>query len=142
MKKLISFHKRRKKLKSLIIASVLVLALLAISLETASSSSLELSNSPEMGHAIEEKSTKTLEEAKYLRVSSISYENLELFKKLGLHTNILYTLEGIGVTVLALLIYPCMAWRKNRRTKNFLKTLYSLKIWKIDGNEEINHENL
>jgi membrane protease YdiL (CAAX protease family) len=141
MKKLISLHKRRRKLESLIIASVLVLALLVISLETASSSSLEFSNSPEMRHAIEEKSTKTLEEANHLRVTSISFENLEFVKKLGLHTNILYTIEGIGVTVLALLIYPCMTLRKNRHTKNSLKTLYSLKSWKTDGNEEINHES-
>jgi membrane protease YdiL (CAAX protease family) len=141
MKKLISLHKRRRKLESLIIASVLVLALLIISIETASSSSQEFSNSPEMRHAIEEKSTKTLEEAKHLRVSSISYENLEFVKKLGLHTNIPYTIEVIGVTVLALLIYPCMTLRKNRHTKNSLKTLYSLKIRKMDGNEEINHES-
>jgi membrane protease YdiL (CAAX protease family) len=140
MQKLISSHRRQKKLKSLIIASVLVLALLAVSLETASSS-LDSSTSSEMGLAIEKISDKTPEEAKNLRVILTSYENLGLFEKLGLSTNIRYMLGGMGVAVLTLLIYPRIVWRESRFTKNSLKALYSLKIWKMAGAEETAQEN-
>jgi membrane protease YdiL (CAAX protease family) len=141
MQKLISFHRRQKKLKSLIIASVLFLALLAIFIETASSSSLDSSTSVEMGPSIEEISAKPLEETKNLRVTTTSYENLGLFKKPGLSTNIRYMLGGMGIAVLTLLIYPRVAWRESRFTKNSLKTLSSPKIWKMAGAEETAQEN-
>jgi len=141
MQKVISSHRKQKKLKSLIIASVLVFALLTIFFETASGSSLESSTFSEMGPATEEISAKTPEEAKNLRVTSALDENPGLFKKIRPHIDILYILGGVGTAFLTFFILPRLAWRENKLTKNSLKILYSLKTWKIAGTEETAPEN-
>ena len=90
-----------------------------------------------MGHVQEEISTKALEEAKDSRVTSISYENLGLFKKLGLYTNIVYTLEGIGVAILVLVLYRRMTLEELKTLQKIpLKSLYSHQTREISKTEE------
>ncbi|MGB9940837.1 lysostaphin resistance A-like protein [Methanosarcina sp.] len=140
MQKSTNSRKRRKELNSLIIASFLVLALLAVSLEIVSCGSLESSNSPEMRHATEKISAQTPEEDN-LEVTSTLDENLGIFKKIKPYVHMLYMIGGIGTAFLAFFVFPRLAWRENKLTKNSLKTLYSLKTWKIARNEETAPEN-
>ena len=139
MQKSTNSHKRRKKLNFLTITSLPFLALLSIFLEDILGSNSKPSTFQEIG--TRKMSSKFLEKDKNLRVGSTSYENLVRFKKLGLLTNIRYMLEGVRVAVLALLIYPQMACRENKFTKDSLKSLCSPKIWKIAGAEEGNQKS-
>ena len=90
MQKIINFHRRRKKLNFLIIASVLILALLAISPETASCSNLGFSSSQETGPATEQIPARVLEDAGNVGVTLTLYENMGLFKKFGIYIDSIY----------------------------------------------------
>lgn len=140
MKKLISSHRERKKLKYLIIASILVLALLAFSLETVSGDNQE-SSTLRMRPATEELSSKTLERAENLRACPTSYENLGILKKLGLHTGTMYMLGVIGAAILTFFISPRIISRETKIKKNFLKASRLLESWKTPEIEEINHKS-
>lgn len=139
MQKSTDSHRRRKGLSSLIIVSFLVLALLVIFLETASGSSLEPSTSPEMGH-VTEQMPAGLDGARYLIVTLTSYQILGNFEEIGLGTDVLYMLGGIGIAVLTLIIYPRVTSRETKLRNNFLNFLHSLKIRKSSGVEEVNSE--
>ena len=140
MQKIINFHRRLKKLNFLIIASVIILALLAISPETASCSNLGFSSSQETGPATEQIPARVLEEAGNVGVTLTFYENMGLFKKFGIYID-RYMLGGMGAAVLALLVYSRVTWRETRVIKNPLKALYSLKIWKTAKTEETDKGN-
>ena len=136
VQKLINFHKRQKELNILIIISVLILALLAISPEAASSSNLELSPSPEMGPFSEQIRAEALEEAGDSGVILTSYEALDPLQKTGQYVDIAYMVGGIGAAILILLVYLRMTSGAPVLAKNPLKYLHSLKIWKTAGSEE------
>jgi uncharacterized protein len=126
-------------LNSFTIALFLTLALLAISLETASGSALESPNPPEMDPDTEQIPIRALDEAGGLRTTSTSHE-MGLFKKVSPYLDV-YILGGISAALLTLFIYPRRAWRESKLIGNFLKTLYLPKILKIAGTEEIAQEN-
>lgn len=136
MQKLINSHKSQKELNFLIIVSVLILALLAISPEAASSSNLELSPSPEMGPVSEQIRAEALEEAGDSGVILTPYEAPETPPKIGQYVDIVYTVGGIGAAVLILLAYLRMTSEGPGLTKNPLKDLHFPKIWKTAGSEE------
>lgn len=141
MKNLINFHKRRKEPNLLISVLVLILTLLVIFPGVASSSNLDSSSSPQIGHVQEQISTKALEESGDSRVTSVSYGNLGLFQKIGQYIDIVYTLEGIVVAILILILYRRITMEELKKfTKNPLKGLYSHQTWEISKTEETDQE--
>jgi membrane protease YdiL (CAAX protease family) len=135
VQKLINSHKRQKELNFLIIVSVLLLALLAISPEAASSSNLELSPSPAMGPVSEQIRAEALEEAGDSGVILTPDENPKPLRKVGQYVDIAYAVGGIGAAVLILLGYLHMTSGEPGLAKNPLKDLHLPKIWKTTGSE-------
>ncbi|WP_235283304.1 CPBP family intramembrane glutamic endopeptidase [Methanosarcina sp. 2.H.A.1B.4] len=145
MQKLIKSHKSQKELNILIVVSVLILALLAISPEAASSSNLELSPSPEMGPVSEHISAEAPEETGDSGVILNSHEDPEPLQKIEQYVDIVYTVGGIGAAVLILLAYLRMTSGNPVIIKNPLKDLPPLKIWKTarpEESEETDQEKL
>jgi len=142
VQKLINSPKRQKELNFLIIVSVLILALLAISPEAASSSNPELSSSPEMGPISEQVHAETQGETEDSGDILTPYENPEPAPKIGQRINIIYTAGGIGAAALILLAYLRTTSGDPELAKNPLKNLLSRKIWKTDGAEKTDQEKL
>ena len=134
MKKLIKSHKGRKKLDFLI-ASALILALLAISPAAASVSSVQFSFSPDTVHASAQIYTKTLE-VLGLEVTLASNESFDPLKDIGQNIDIVYLLAGVGAAILLGFIYTRLIRGDNEFIANLRKTLNSLKVRKIKGNKE------
>jgi membrane protease YdiL (CAAX protease family) len=141
VQKLINSHKK-KGLNFIIIVSVLLLALLAISPEAASSSNPGFSFSPEMGPVPEHIRTEVPEEAGDSEVISTPYENPDPLQKIGQYVDIVFTIGGIGAAVLILLAYLRTTSRGLEFAKRTMKDLYSLKIRKTAGSEETDQEKL
>lgn len=143
MQKSINSDKRRKELSSLIIASFLILALLVIPLETAFCKGTESSNSSETGSDTEHIPSRALnkaDEARGLRTSSTSYENIGLSKKVRPYLDI-YILGGVVTALLTLYIYPRVVRGESKLTKTPLKILYSPKISEITRTEGTTQED-
>jgi membrane protease YdiL (CAAX protease family) len=164
VQKLINSHKRQKELNFLIIASVLILALLAISPEAASSSNLELSPSPETGPLSlyvnnstmkiwpelspspemepfsEHIGAEALEEPEDSGVNLTSYADSKPLSKIRQYIDIIYMGGGIGAAVLIFLAYLRTTSGDSGLTKNPLKGLYSLKLGKTARPEETDPE--
>ncbi len=136
MQKLINSHKSQKELNFLIIVSLLLLALLVISPEAASSSNLELSPSPEMGPVTEQIGAEAPEEAGGSGFLLTPYEAPETPPGIGQYVDIVYTAGGIGAAILILLAYLRMTSGEPGVVKNPLKDLHLPKIWKTIGSEE------
>lgn len=105
MKKPINSHKVKKEINFLIIASVLVLALLTICVEAASSSNLELSSSIETGHISEQINDNIKGEAEDSGVTLAPHEETTQFPEIGQYLDIAYTVGGIGAAILILFGY-------------------------------------
>lgn len=136
MQKLINSHKSKKELNFLIVVSFLLLALLAISPEAASSSNLELSPSLETEPISEHIGAEALEEAGDSGVILTPYEAPETPTGIGQYVDIVYTAGGIGAAILILLAYLRTTSGEPGVVKNPLKDLHLLKIWKTVGSEE------
>ena len=134
MKTLIKSQKGRKKLDFLI-ALALILALLAISPAAASVSSLQISSSPEIGHASAQIYTNALEVGG-LEVTLASNESFDPLKDIGQNIDIVYLLAGVGAAILLGFIYTRLIRGDNEFRANLRKTLNSLKVRKIKGNKE------
>ena len=94
MKKLIKSPKGQKKL-AFLIASALILALLVLSPTVASVTSLQFPSYLDIGDALAQLYTKTLELAS-LGVTLTFYENFEFLKEIGQHINALNMLGEYG----------------------------------------------
>jgi membrane protease YdiL (CAAX protease family) len=134
VKKLVKSHKGRKKLDFLIVLA-LILTLLAISPAAASVSSLQISSSPEIGHASAQIYTNALEVGG-LEVTLASNESFDPLKYIGQNIDIIYMLAGVGAAVLLSFLYTRMIRGDNEFIANLRKTLNSLKVKKIKGNKE------
>ncbi|MDQ1252636.1 MAG: protease family protein [Euryarchaeota archaeon] len=139
MKKSIKFHKGRNKLEFLI-ASALILALLAIYPAAASVSSLQLPSYLEIGDASAKIYNNILIES--LGVTLTSYENFGLLKEIGQHINALNMLGGVWVAFLLGLLHVPIIKRENGLIKYFRKALYSFKIRRMVGTEEAVQEKV
>jgi uncharacterized protein len=138
VKKLIKSKKGQKKLDFLI-ASALILTLLAISPAAASVSSMQFSSYSEIGHAAQIY-TKAFEVG--FGATLTSNQSFDLFKEIGQYINIVYLLGGIGVAILLVFIYTSMIRGKSEFIKNLRETLYSFKIREITGTEEAVQEKV
>lgn len=141
MQKPINSHKRQKELNFLVIVSVLLLALLVIFPEVASSNYLELHPSAETGRISEQTPAEFSEETGNSGVTSVPYEDLNIIQKIWQYVDIAYTGGGVGAAILILLGY----WHINSENpvfaKKSIKDLRWLKVWKESNYEEINKEN-
>lgn len=132
------FHEKQKKLNFLITVSILSLALLAIS-PTAYGS--DLSNSPSQTELVlKPLPANTTGEPGFTQLTLVSDDNAGPLQKAEQYVNLVYTFVGIGVAVLVLSIYRYMASKEQELIENPPEELYSHKIWKIIGLEEINQE--
>lgn len=142
MKKTINSHKRQKGLNFLIIASVLILALLAISPEASSSSNLELSPSTETGHLSEQIHAEVSGEAENSVATPVPNEKPDPLPKIEQYVDIAYTVGGIGAAILILLGYLHITSGDPEFAKKSVKNLRWLKVWKTPGSEEVDQEKL
>jgi len=137
MKKRI-IHTKQKKLNFLIIISVLSLALLAVSPAYCNDSNN--SSASQTGPVLKLIPTSTTGESGFSRLVLVSEDNSGPLPKIEQYVDILYTLGGFGVAFLILLMYRRMASKEQELIENPPKDLYSRKIWKIVGLEDINLE--
>jgi len=142
VQKLINSPKRQKELNFLIIVSVLLLALLAISPEAASSSNPALSSSAKMEPISEQAHAEARGETEDSEEILTPYENPETTPKIGQYINMIYTAGGIGAAALVLLAYLRTTPGDSELAKNPLKNIHQFKIWKTDGPEKTDQEKL
>jgi membrane protease YdiL (CAAX protease family) len=135
MHKLISSYKRQKTLNLLIIVSVLTLALLAISPEAVSGSSLELSSSPDMGTFSEQMHAETSEETGDLGVT-VPHEDPKPLQKIGQYVDISYAVWGMGVAILILLGHLHITSNGSGFAKKSLNDFRFPSVWRTVGPEE------
>lgn len=140
MKKTINSHKRQKGLNFLIIVSVLILALLVISPEAASSSNLELSPSTETGHLSEQIHAEVSGEAENSGAAPVPDEKPDPLPIIEQYVDIAYTVGGIGAAILILLGYLHITSGNPEFAKKSVKNLRWLKVWKTPGSEEVDQE--
>ena len=140
MKKFIKSHKGRKKLDFLI-ASTLILALLAISPAAASVSSMQFSSSPDTVHASAQ-IFSTIPKVLGLEVTLASNESFDPLKYIEQNIDLAYMLAGVGAAILLGFIYTLMIRGENEFITNLRKTLYSFKIRKIIGKKEAVQEKV
>lgn len=142
MQKLINSPKRQKELNFLIIVSVLILTLPAISLEASSNSNPELASSAEMRPISEQVHAEALGEVENSKDVLTSYEKPESIPKIGQYINVIYTAGGIGAAALILLAYLHMTSGNPGLAKNLFRDHNPFKIWKTDGSEKTDQEKI
>lgn len=145
MQKTINSHKKQKGLNFLIIVSVLVLALMAITSEAVSSSNLDLSPSTEVGHLSEQTNAEHTHaevsgEAEDSGAAPVPYEKTNSLPKIEQYVDIVYTVVGIGAAILILLGYLHITSGDPEFAKKSVKNLRWLKVWKTPGPEEVDKE--
>ncbi len=137
MKKRI-FHKKQKKLNILIILSVLSLALLVTS--PAYGSNSNNSSSQQIGLVLEKIPANSTGESDSFRLVLEQEGEPGLLQKIEQYIDLLYTFGGVGAAVLILLMYRHMNLREQELIEHPPKDLYSHKIWKIAGLDEVDQE--
>lgn len=140
MKKLIKSCKRRKKLKFLI-ASALILALLAIFPAALSVSNLQFPSYLKIGDASAQIYIKILE-IESLGVTLTSYENFEPLKEIGQYINSLNLLGVVGAAFPLYLLNVRLIKKENGLIKSLRKTLYSFKTRRMVEIEEAVQEKV
>jgi len=132
------FHKKQKKLNFIMILSVLSLALLATS--PAYGSNSNNSSSQQIELVLEQIPANNTGESDSFRLVLVPEGDPGLLQKIEQYIDIIYTFGGVGAAVLILLIYRHMYLREQELIENPPKDLYSHKIWKIEGLDELDQK--
>lgn len=137
MQKLIYFRKKPEKLSTVISVLTLALSLLAIFPGTASAGNFELLSSALTVPVQDGTSLGTLQGAIGYGFTLLPYENSNPFQRIANNVDIIYMLGGVWAGILILLVHQHITSLEQKLTENSPKTLYSNKIQKIFGFDEI-----
>jgi membrane protease YdiL (CAAX protease family) len=137
VQKLIYFRKKPEKLSTVISVLTLALSLLAIFPGTASAGNFELLSSALTVPVQDGTSLGTLQGAIGYGFTLLPYENSNPFQRIANNVDIIYMLGGVWAGILILLVHQHITSLEQKLTENSPKTLYSNKIQKIFGFDEI-----